>query len=155
MSEIAVVRRADDAELSHLVALRYRWRTEESGESRGGLDGFEQQFREWYLTHRESHIGYLLSVSGEPVGCGWLFIIDRIPGPELFLRRAGMIQSVYVKPEHRNHGLGQQLMRTVIDEARAMSLDYLIVHPSKLSFGFYRQIGFAEAEKALELRFKL
>jgi N-acetylglutamate synthase-like GNAT family acetyltransferase len=64
-----------------------------------------------------------------------------------------MLQSVYVTPASRNAGVGTHLVQFVIDEAKGMSLDYLIVHPSERSFEFYRRLGFRGAEKALELRF--
>lgn len=147
--------RTNESNLSDLVTLRYQWRSVELSE--GGLSPqeFEARFREWYIGHRESHLGYLACVGDVSVGCAWLVIIDRVPGPGRFVRRAGMVQSVYVLPEHRNRGVGSDLMGTLSREARAMGLDYLIVHPSLESFPFYRRLGFAAADKALELRFEL
>ena len=64
------------------------------------------------------------------------------PGPELWTRLAGIIQSVYVVAELRNSGLGSLLIGTLIDQAREMDLEYLSVHPSPPSFPFYRRLGF-------------
>jgi GNAT superfamily N-acetyltransferase len=64
-----------------------------------------------------------------------------------------MLQSVYVQPDLRSTGIGTQLVRFIIDEAHAMDLDYLMVHPSRASFDFYRRLGFGESGKVLELRF--
>jgi len=144
--------RADASDLDDLAALRHRWRTEASGEAGHGRDGFAAQFREWYGAHAASHRPYLVSVSGEAVGCAWLMVVDRIPGPGRFLRRAGIVQSVYVAPEHRNQGVGEALLRVVIDNARAMGLEYLMVHPSARSPSLYQRVGFAGAEQTLELR---
>jgi GNAT superfamily N-acetyltransferase len=155
MSPIAKVLRTDESNFSDLVALRYQWRTVELGEVGLSPPEFEARFREWYVDHRESHLGYLASVGDVKVGGAWLVIVDRVPGPGSFVRRAGMVQSVYVLPEHRNRGVGSDLMDTLSSEARSMGLDYLIVHPSIESFPFYRRLGFAAADKALELRFEL
>jgi GNAT superfamily N-acetyltransferase len=149
----AIVLRADDDDLSALAALRYRWRVDEEGESGRDLEEFESEFRGWYVEHRNTHTAYLSFLDGVAVGCAWLFVVDRIPGPGRFVRRSGMLQSVYVKPELRNTGIGTQLVRFIIDEAHAMDLDYLMVHPSTASFDFYRHLGFDESGKVLELRF--
>jgi GNAT superfamily N-acetyltransferase len=145
--------RASDDDLGELVSLRYRWRVEEAGERGDGIDQFEATFRAWYETHRATHAGYLAVAEGDAIGCAWLYTIDRVPGPERFIRRAGMLQSVYVVPSHRNQGVGDGLIRHIIDDAKERELDYLMVHPSSASFSFYRRLGFAESNRVLELRF--
>ena len=147
--------RTDDSDLSDLAALRYQWRSVERDEQGLSHEEFEASFREWYGAHRASHVGYLATVGDVRVGCAWLVVIDRVPGPGKFLRLSGMVQSVYVLPEYRSRGIGSEMMGTLCDEARSMGLDYLMVHPSIESFPFYRRLGFAGADKALELRFAL
>jgi ribosomal protein S18 acetylase RimI-like enzyme len=146
------VLRADDSDLAALIALRYRWQVEERGESGRTLEEFEREFLDWFDDHRSTHQGYVASIDAEPVGCAWLYIIDRVPGPGKFVRRAGMLQSVYVQPEFRSDGIGSQLIRCLIDDATSMELDYLMVHPSQRSFEFYRRLGFGAADRVLELR---
>jgi GNAT superfamily N-acetyltransferase len=145
--------RAEDADLSDLATLRYRWRTSESGEEGLSLEDYDEQHRDWLVRHRSSHTPYLVAHKGHPVGCGWLVVIDRVPGPGRFIRQGGMIQSVYIVPEFRNQGLGARLMKVIIEDARVAGLDYLMVHPSSKAFDFYRRLGFNAAEKLLELRF--
>lgn len=153
MSELVDVVRASDDDLGSLAALRYQWRVDEGDEHGEGYDTFEVRFRAWYEAHRRTHVGFLAIASGEAIGCAWLFVIDRVPGPERFIRRAGMLQSVYVVPSRRNQGVGERLIRHLIDEAKDRELDYLMVHPSSASFPFYRRLGFAESNRVLELRF--
>jgi N-acetylglutamate synthase-like GNAT family acetyltransferase len=64
-----------------------------------------------------------------------------------------MLQSVYVQPQLRSEGVGAELVHLIIAEAKALDLDYLMVHPSSASFDFYRRLGFIDSGKALELRF--
>ena len=155
MLSTAKVFRADESNLSDLAALRFQWRTEELGERGLSLEVFDARFREWCAAHRESHMGFLATIGEVGVGCAWLVIGDRVPGPAKFVRRGGMIQSVYVSPAHRNRRVGSDLVGVLTGEARATGLDYLMVHPSERSFPFYRRLGFEAAEKALELRFAL
>jgi GNAT superfamily N-acetyltransferase len=146
-------RRATDHDVGELANLRYTWRAEERGERGLEATEFESLLREWMRRHHETHLGYLATHDDIAVGCAWLCVIDRIPGPGTFIRRSGALQSVYVRPAQRNAGVGSELVRFVVSEARAMKLDYLSVHPSERSFAFYRRVGFDVADRALELRF--
>lgn len=146
-------RRAGEDDLGQLASLRYTWRVEERGERGLGKSEFESQLGEWLHRHRDTHRGYLATEGEVAVGCAWLCVIDRVPGPGNFLRRSGALQSVYVRPSRRNAGVGSALVHFVVSEARAMKLDYLGVHPSERSFPFYRRLGFDTADRALELRF--
>jgi len=139
--------------VSDLAALRFQWRTEEAGEKGLSREGFEVKFFEWYEKHRGSHLAYVATIDGTSVGCAWLFVVERIPGPEKFVRRAGNVQSVYVKPVYRGGGVGTKLIESLISDARTMQLDYLTTHPSPASFPFYRRLGFEAADRTLELRF--
>ena len=136
-----------------LAALRFQWRSEEAGEKGLSREGFELKFFEWYEAQRETHRAYLATIEGKPVGFAWLLVVDRVPGPGRFVRRSGMVQSVYVQPVHRNAGVGTKLLESLISDARTMALDYLTVHPSTSSFAFYQRLSFDSADKALELRF--
>lgn len=153
MPGVSSVSRASDLELGDLIALRYRWRTEEAGEVGMSREEFERNCREWIIGHRRSHFGYLGRLDDRPIGCAWLCIVDRVPGPGRFERRGGMLQSVYVEPASRYGGMGSELVSVLLEDARVMGLDYVIVHPSTKSFDFYRRLGFASADRALELRF--
>ena len=94
---------------------------------------------------------FLVEVDGYAVGMAWLVVVERIPGPEKWLRLSGLLQSVYVLAEHRNGGLGALLLRELIDGARAEGLDYLSVHPSPPSYPFYRRLGFTGEGRLLFL----
>ncbi len=145
--------RAGDHDLKDLAALRYEWRVKERGEP--GLDEatFERRMVEWMTDHRATHRGYLAARDGVSVGCAWLCVTDRVPAPAEFVRRAGIVQSVYVRASFRNVGVGSDLIRFVIEEARQMGLSYLGLHPSERSVPFYERLGFAPYERALELHF--
>jgi GNAT superfamily N-acetyltransferase len=147
------VARATDGDLGDLIALRYRWRTEDAAEVGVSLEEFERTSREWFDGHRGSHVGYVARSAERAIACAWLCVIDRVPGPGKFVRRGGMLQSVYVEPASRDAGVGSRLLDVILEDARAMGLDYVIVHPSARSFEFYRRAGFAAADRALELRF--
>jgi GNAT superfamily N-acetyltransferase len=152
MSE-TICRRAGDGDFSELAGLRYEWRVDEVGER--GLDEatFKEQMIARMSERRATHLGYLAARDGLNVGCAWLRVVDRVPAPAEFVRRAGIIQSAYVRASHRTVGIGSDLIRFIIDEARQMELSYLSLHPSEQSLTFYQRLGFAPYERAFELRF--
>lgn len=138
------------ADVDALVALRFTWCHDEGGES-GDLESFRPAFAQWWAGHAETHAAFLGDVDGRAAGMAWLGILTRIPGPERFRRLSGVVQSVYVRPEARGHGLGSALVQAVVGHARELGLDYLAVHPSERSYPVYERAGFGMTRSVLEL----
>jgi GNAT superfamily N-acetyltransferase len=148
------VRRADPArvgDVADLTQLRWVWRVVERGGSGMERGAFDTAFAEWVAAHTHTNVPFIAHVDLVAVGMAWLALVERIPGPDRWQRRAGLVQSVYVLPEHRDRGIGAALLNLVTTEARRLGLDYLMVHPSERSFPFYRRHGFADAAGTLQL----
>lgn len=145
------VHRATAADADALARLRWRWRTEERGEQADDVVHFVEEFSAWWSARVDTHHAFVAEVDGGPVGMAWLAVIDRVPGPERWLRRSGNVQSVYVQPESRGAGVGAELVSEVVAHARALGLEYLSLHPSTRSFDLYRRAGFVESGNVLEL----
>ncbi len=141
---------SSDSDVAALAGLRFRWCHDERRES-GDLATFAPAFATWWREHTTSHLAFLAETDGEPVGMAWLGILVRIPGPEHFRRRSGMIQSVYVEPAARGRGFGAALVDAAIPAAREGGRAYLGVHPSELSYPVYERAGFAQTSGVLEL----
>ncbi len=90
----------------------------------------------------------------EPVGMAWMALVDRVPGPERFTRRSGLVQSLYVVPAHRAREIGARLVQRLLDHALGLGLDYMAVHPSDVAFSLYRRLGFSGTERVPELRWR-
>lgn len=145
--------RADDPRTALLGGLRWRWRVLERGEEGLAREEFIARFTDWAMRQSPTHHGFLVTANDAPVAGAWLAVIERPPGPTMRVRRSGIVMSVYVEPEFRNAGVGTDLINGLIDEARRLELEYLMVHPSSRSFPFYERLGFANNEGLLELRF--
>jgi GNAT superfamily N-acetyltransferase len=146
----AGTRRGRPSDADELARLRWIWRAVERDEV-GDSERFREEFGSWVTDHERTHIPYLVEVGGQAVGMAWLAVIERIPGPEIWKRLAGHIQSVYVTSGHRDRGLGSLLIKELIEGARTEGLDYLLVHPSARSFPFYRRLGFTGQGSLLSL----
>jgi GNAT superfamily N-acetyltransferase len=148
-----VVREAGARDADALAGLRFRWQAVERG--RVGLEpaAYADLIGRWMAAHRQSHRAFLAERDGVAVAMAWLVEVDRVPSPAEMVRRAGMLQSVYVRDDLRDDGVGSALIRHVIGVARDAGYSYLMVHPSDRSIAFYERLGFAVAERELELRF--
>ncbi len=148
-----VVELASDADHEVLAALQWRWRVGEwHGAPACDQAEFTQALQTWMQHHQDTHDGFIARMDAEVVGMAWLAVFDRIPTPVKLHRLGGHVQSVYIVPEHREQGIGGALMRRLINRARELGLSWLLVHPSELSFAFYRAHGFEAADDFLELR---
>lgn len=147
-----VVREAVSDDAAALAALRFRWQSIESG--RVGLDpgAYAAELARWMGDHAATHRAFLALRGQDPVAMAWLAVVDRVPSPAELRRRAAILQSVYVAPEHRDAGVGSALVRHVVDAARESGYSYVMVHPSERSFLFYERLGFVATGGELELR---
>jgi ribosomal protein S18 acetylase RimI-like enzyme len=147
------VQAATEAAFEELADLQWQWRVEERHDASAfDHDEFVDALRIWMESHGESHQAFVARAGTRPVGMGWLAVVERVPTPTQFRRLGGHIQSVYVVPSLRDHGIGSALMERLIQRARNLGLAWLLVHPSGRSFGFYRRHGFIPTGRFLELR---
>lgn len=137
------VRRATAVDAPALARLRWRWRVDERGQAIAiERESFVDFFATWALDHARTHLAFLAEVDGQVAGMAWLSLVDRVPSPSALDRRAGDIQSVYVIPERRGHGVGTRLIAAVIQHVRDIELVYLTVHSAADAVGFYEKLGF-------------
>ncbi len=147
------VHAATEADFDALADLQWQWRIEEwHGAPKFDRKEFVDGLRTWTNLHLESHHAFVARSNAEVVGMGWLAVVERIPTPTEFHRLGGHIQSVYIVPYLRRRGVGDALIRLLIQRAHELGLGWLLVHPSEQSFGFYRTHGFVATERFLELR---
>lgn len=98
------VRRASEVDADGLVDLRWSWRAGERGEVDMAREQFSGAFSAWLHEHHDSHMAFVAEAHGRVVGMAWLAIVDRVPGPGVWRRRAGNVQSVYVLADFKETG---------------------------------------------------
>lgn len=76
----------------------------------------------------------------------WLALTSRVPVPGAVDRRTGDLQSVYVLPALRNHGIGAELVVAVKRAATAAGAERLVVHSSPRAVSAYDRAGFVSSE---------
>ncbi|GIE34930.1 hypothetical protein Ait01nite_079750 [Actinoplanes italicus] len=108
-----------------------------------------QAYAAWIASHRDTHLPFVAEVDGVVVGCAWLLIADRVPGNGSFERQYGDVQSVMVREEHRERGIGAALMDAILAEARRRGLLHVTVHSGRRAVDFYLRTGFAHHRQML------
>ena len=129
-----IVRRGGPADVTALAELR-------------GVD--RDTFIGWVAAHADTHLPFVAEIDGHVVGAAWLLIAERVPGAESPTRHFGDIQSVMVREEHRNRGIGGALMAAILAEARARGLEHVTVHSARRAVEFYLRNGFRQHRQIL------
>ncbi|MEU8664827.1 GNAT family N-acetyltransferase [Actinoplanes philippinensis] len=132
-----IVRRAGAADTAALAELR-------------DIDESElPAYAAWVSSHAGTHLPFVAEVDGRVVGCAWLLVAERVPGHGAMDRRYGDVQSVMVREEHRDRGVGAALMAAILAEARARGLLHVTVHSGRRAVGFYLRNGFEHHRQLL------
>ncbi|MFD1826293.1 GNAT family N-acetyltransferase [Mumia zhuanghuii] len=134
------VRQATAADASALADLRVRW----TQEQRGPVDDptFVERFDAWFARESAQRVAWLAQIDDAPVGMLNVMLFERMPRPGVPVSRWGYVANVYVVPEHRDSGIGGDLMAAVTDYADETGLVRLVLSPTARSVSLYERVGF-------------
>ena len=132
-----IVRRAGVADAAMLAELRDV-----------GRDRLEA-YAAWVAAHAQTHLPFVAEIDGYVVGAAWLFVAERPPSKESAERWYGDVQSVMVREQHRNRGIGSALMAAILTEARTRGLEHVTVHSGRRAVDFYLRNGFVQDRQLL------
>lgn len=106
-------------------------------------------YADWVAAHAGTHLPFVAEVDGYVAGAAWLLVAERVPRGESLLRQYGDIQSVMVREEYRNQGIGAALMAAILAEARTRDLSHVTVHSGRRAVDFYLRNGFRHHRQLL------
>jgi GNAT superfamily N-acetyltransferase len=136
------VRIAGPDDVDVVAALRRAWNEENAGGAIEDL-GFDDRFAEWWSTERDTRTFFVVELDGAAVGMANVKCYDRMPvAGRPSAGRWGYVGNVFVLDQHRNAGVGDALLRAVIEWAGDAGLEHLRLAPSPLSTSFYSRLGF-------------
>jgi GNAT superfamily N-acetyltransferase len=144
-----LIRRATLDDSAALADLRFTW-GEESSPSPVRRDEFREAFVDWFRANASTHSPFLALVEELPVGMAWLARLPRVIDPHALHRLGGDLQSVYVLPEHRDAGVGEQLVAAVLALAADEGMEHVTVGSSSRAVSLYQRSGFAVSPKLLK-----
>ncbi|MDI6098878.1 GNAT family N-acetyltransferase [Actinoplanes sp. NEAU-A12] len=106
-------------------------------------------FAGWLAAHAQTHLPFVAEIDGHVVGAAWLHVAQRVPGNGSLDRWYGDVQSVMVREECRNRGVGAALMAAILAEARVRDLLHVTVHSGRRAVDFYLRNGFSHHRQIL------
>lgn len=144
------VRLATADDVNTLAALRRAWIEEDTGP----VDdpAFEPAFGDWYAAEDDHRVAWIAFVDGAPAGMLNLLEYRRMPRPGRLDSRWGYVSNVFVLGQHRNRGLGRELLDAMLAFARERNYVRVILSPSDRARPLYERVGFDAPDELLLLR---
>ncbi len=130
-----------------LAAMTLRWDLEGGSPRR---DGFIDEFAESWLAQGSARPAWLMRRDdGDPVAFAIGILATSLPS----LRRPTggwlHLSSVYVAPDLRGHGVGESLLRHIIDWAAQSGLYRVQLNATDRARSLYRRVGFGGPQDTL------
>lgn len=139
-----VIRLARDADMAALADLRRESTFERL--PRCEDQGFQERFAAWYARESSRRLTWLAEDDGRAVGMMNLVIFERMPRPGRDPGRWGYLANAYVRPDHRNQGIGARLIDAIVGYADAGGFARVVLSPSERSIPLYQRAGFGPAD---------
>lgn len=145
------IRRPGDHELEDVLRLRWLWNTVDRGQSPAMTEQeFVSRGADWARTHAETHIPHAaVTADGTIIGMAWLALTPRVASTTGIDRMSGDLQSCYVRPAYRGHGIGGRLVRAVLATANDLGAEHVTVHTSAEAPALYLRNGFRQSGRLL------
>jgi GNAT superfamily N-acetyltransferase len=147
-----IFRLAEAEEIAAAATLRWKWViVENEGNPVVAREEFVSTYTEWAAIHAETHSCYLALRGANIIGMAWLALLARVPSPRALTRKSADLQSVFILPEHRNAGIGGQLIAFVLEAATELGVERVSVHSSQDAITAYQRAGFAVSPRLMDI----
>ena len=138
---VVLVRRANSSDSDALADLRWAWASE-SRTPPVSQPEFRGHFAAWFSASASIHVPFLAEAGATAVGMAWLARLPRVIDPTALHRMGGDVQSVYVLPDHRDRGIGEELVDAVLALAAAEGMEHVTVSSCSRALSLYTRSGF-------------
>jgi GNAT superfamily N-acetyltransferase len=130
--------------LPHLAELRAQMERELEGDLDTRLDGWRERFVEFFGSRQQQGVAqpFVATRGTIVIGMAMASVIDDYRTFALEQRR-GYINTVYVIPSERRHGIGRELTEAAIAWLRDQGCIAVRLNPSAKAEALYRSMGFA------------
>ena len=148
-------RLAKHSDLNQLAHMRWEyWAEGGSDPQQQDQEGFVKGFVE-NLANQLNGNWYVWCAVEDEIILSHVYVqrVQKIPKPSAPADAFGYVTNVYTRPQHRNTGIGAQVMKRVKAWALEADLEFLVLWPSESSIPFWHRIGFAADDPlVLEIR---
>lgn len=145
-----IIRSAQPKDVRGLAALKEAWAELSRPVSESERREFGEDLAAWMRSQGQALMCRVAEIDGELVGMAWLVLFERVPDIHDRTRLTGDIQSVYVLPQHRQRGIGRELVRSLTDAADERGVPRVTVSANAAAASIYSAEGFLTAPYLLE-----
>jgi GNAT superfamily N-acetyltransferase len=141
-------------DIDELARLRFALYAEQDGTVAEPAEAYRERFAAFAARAlaSEDWRAWVAPLGDRLVGAMWLHTVHRVPVPGKRAGPIGYLTNVYVVPEHRNTGLGAQMLDRVTACCRQEGFSEVIVWPTERSRPFYARGGFTRPDEPLVIR---
>ena len=119
--------------------------------TQASLDAFTTELAHWWANHRETHTAFVARDTRPAIiGMAWIALLPRIPRPGATNRMSADIQTVFVMPQHRGHGIGSALVDAAAHHATQLGAIRVTVHSGRKAVPVYERLGFESSRQLLQ-----
>ena len=90
------------------------------------------------------HIAAFAEEEGVTVGCGGVCLHREMPSPDNLDGRCAYLMNIYVREPFRGRGIGQAVVRWLIDQARQRGATKIYLETSRRGRPLYERLGFTD-----------
>ena len=108
---------------------------------------------DYYRRNVESgrHVAFVAEVDGRGAGCGSICLSEELPSPDNPSGRCAYLMNIYVREPFRSHGLGHQIVDTLLKEARKRDCGKIYLETTDDGRTLYESLGFKDMKDMMKL----
>jgi len=146
-----IYRKLTEKDLETFIRLRVRQLREEG--AREDLD-LAPALRDYYHRHMaDGTFVSWLALDGETIiGTSGMSFVEKPPYFGCPTGRIGLLSSMYTDPAYRRRGIGKELLRRVVEEARAYGCGAVQITASDMGVLLYTDFGFIKNGNFMQYR---
>lgn len=148
-SEIAV-KIAKEIDLQAVLAIRMEMLSVVNA-GKSFDEAFEERSRDYFSNGEQTTV---LAFDGEnAVGCATICYVQVMPTYSHPTGKRAHIMNVYVRDEYRRRGIAREMMKMLLDEAKACGVTQVTLDATESGRPLYKSLGFESSEEFMELIF--
>jgi GNAT superfamily N-acetyltransferase len=98
------------------------------------------------------HVGCLVSLDGEVIGCGSACLQREMPSPDNPSGTCAYLMNIYTRPAFRHRGAGRATVCWLVDRSRERGAGKIYLEASEAGRHLYEEMGFVDLPNMMVLR---
>ena len=91
-----------------------------------------------------AHVACFAEESGKVVGCGGICFQEELPSPDNPSGKCAYLMNIYVCPQYRHGGIGEEIVRWLTRKARDLKITKIYLESTDKAKALYSSIGYRE-----------